>query len=160
VVILAASTIPTIWAEAQVASDTLKKIGMNTDFQALEWGTVVARRASKEAIDKGGWNIFYTYLGGFGNITPAAAIPIQSSGTNGSWFGWPTDPKMDDLRQAWFDAPDVAGQKKICEQMQAEFWQSPPYAPLGMYDQPTGFHNYLQDIRDGWPQFYGVKKNA
>ena len=160
VVILAASTIPTIWAEAQVASDTLKKIGMNTDFQALEWGTVVQRRASQEPIDKGGWNIFYTYLGGFGNISPAPNITIQSSGTNGSWFGWPTDPKMEELRAAWFDAPDVAAQKKICEAMQVEFWQSPPYAPLGMYDQPTAFHNYLQDIRDGWPQFYGVKKNA
>ena len=108
VVILAASTIPTIWAEAQVASDTLKKIGMNTDFQALEWGTVVQRRASQEPIDKGGWNIFYTYLGGFGNISPAPNITIQSSGTQGSWFGWPTDPKMEELRAAWFDAPDVA----------------------------------------------------
>jgi hypothetical protein len=29
-----------------------------------------------------------------------------------------------------------------------------------MYFQPTAFHNYLQDIRDGWPQFYGVKKNV
>src|SRR5215469_7063474 len=160
VVILAASTIPTIWAEAQVASDVLKRIGMNTDFQALEWGTVVQRRAKKEPIDQGGWNIFYTYLGGFGNITPAAAIPIQSSGTNGSWFGWPTDPKMEELRQAWFDAPDVASQKAICEQMQVEFWQNPPYAPLGMYVQPTAFHNYLTDIHDGWPQFYGLKKNA
>ena len=73
-VILAASTFPIIWAEAQVASDMLKKIGMNTDFQALEWGTVVARRASQEPIDKGGWNIFYTYLGGFGNISPAPDI--------------------------------------------------------------------------------------
>ena len=90
VVILAASTIPTIWAEAQVASDTLKKIGFNTDFQALEWGTVVQRRASKEPIDKGGWNIFYTFLGGFGNISPAPDIAIQSSGTKGNWFGWPT----------------------------------------------------------------------
>ena len=160
IVILAASTIPTIWAEAQVASDTLKKIGFNTDFQALEWGTVVARRASKEPIDKGGWNVFYTYLGGFGNITPAPAIPIQSSGTNGSWFGWPSDPKMEELRAAWFDAPDVAAQKKLCEEMQVEFWKSPPYAPLGMYDQPTAFHNYLTDIHDGWPQFYGVKKNV
>jgi peptide/nickel transport system substrate-binding protein len=160
VVILAASTIPIIWAEAQVASDTLKKIGMNIDFRALEWGTVVQRRASKEPNDKGGWNIFYTYLGGFGNISPAPAIPIQSSGTNGSWFGWPTDPKMEELRAAWFDAPDVAAQKKICEEMQVEFWKSPPYAPLGMFDSPTGFHNYLQDIRDGWPQFYGVKKNV
>jgi peptide/nickel transport system substrate-binding protein len=160
VVILAASTIPTIWAEAQVASDILKRIGMNTDFQSMEWGTVVQRRASKEPNTKGGWNVFYTYLGGFGNITPASAIPIQSSGTDGSWFGWPTDPKMEELRAAWFEAPDVAGQQKICEAMQVEFWQSPPYAPLGMYVQPTAFHNYLTDVRDGWPQFYGVKKNA
>jgi peptide/nickel transport system substrate-binding protein len=160
VVILAATTIPTIWAEAQVASDTLKKIGMNTDLVALDWVTVVSRRASKEPIDKGGWNVFYTYLGGFGNITPAPAIPIQSSGVNGSWFGWPTDPKMEELRAAWFDAPNIAAQQKICEAMQVQFWKSPPYAPLGMYDQPTAFHKYLTDIRDGWPQFYGVKKNA
>ena len=115
IVILAATTIPTIWAEAQVASDMLTKIGFNIDFQALDWGTVVQRRASREPIDKGGWNIFYTYLGGFGNISPAPNIAIQSSGTNGSWFGWPTDPKMEELRAAWFDAPDVAAQKKICE---------------------------------------------
>lgn len=160
VVILAASTIPIIWAEAQVASDVLKKIGFNTDFQALEWGTVVQRRASQEPIDKGGWNIFFTYLGGFTNISPAPAIPIQSSGKTGSWFGWPTDPKMEELRSNWFDAPDITSQKKICDEMQQEFWQSPPYAPLGMFVQPTAFHNYLTDIRDGWPQFYWVKKNA
>ena len=160
VVILAASTIPTIFAEAQVAADTLTRIGMKTDFLALDWVTVVSRRASMEPVDKGGWNIFFTYLGGFGNITPAPAIPIQSSGKTGSWFGWPTDPKMEELRAAWFDAPDVAAQKQICEQMQVEFWQSPPYAPLGMYDQPTAFRTNLLDIRDGWPQFYGVKKIA
>ena len=155
---LAATTIPTIWAEAQVAADMLKRIGFNVDLQALEWGTVVQRRASKEPIDKGGWNIFYTYLGGFGNISPAPDIADPQQRHDGSWFGWPTDPKMEELRDAWFDAPDVAAQKKICEQMQVEFWQSPPYAPLGMYDQPTAFHTYLQDMRDGWPQFYGVKK--
>jgi peptide/nickel transport system substrate-binding protein len=160
VVILAASTIPTIWAEAQVASDTLKKIGMNTDFQALEWGTVVARRASQEPIDKGGWNIFYTYLGGFGNISPAPNITFKSSGTKSNWFGWPTDEKMEELRAAWYDAEDEAAQKALCEAMQVEFWKSPPYAPLGMYNQPTAFRNYLQDIHDGWPQFYGVKKNV
>jgi len=160
VVILAATTIPSIWAEAQVASDILQRIGMNTDLQSLEWGTVVQRRASKEPIDKGGWNVFYTYLGGFGNISPAPNLPIRSTGGNGSWFGWPNDPKMEALREQWFDAPDLAAQKQICEQMQVEFWQNPPYAPLGMYELPTAFHTYLQDVRDGWPQFYGVKKSA
>jgi hypothetical protein len=27
-----------------------------------------------------------------------------------------------------------------------------------MYDQPTAFRSYLQDVRDGWPQFYGVRR--
>ena len=67
---------------------------------------------------------------------------------------------MEELRSAWYDAPDLAAQKKLCEEMQVEFWKSPPYAPLGMYDQPTAFRSYLQDIHDGWPQFYGVKKNV
>src|SRR5208337_29830 len=57
VVVLAASTIPTIFAEAQVCSEVLRQIGMNIDFQALEWGSVVARRAVREPTDRGGWSI-------------------------------------------------------------------------------------------------------
>jgi peptide/nickel transport system substrate-binding protein len=157
VVVLAASTIPTIYAEAQVATDVLQRIGMNIDLQTMEWGSVVARRASREPIDKSGWNIFYTYLGGMGNISPGPDIAIRASGKD-AWFGWPNDPKMEALREAWFDAPDLEAQQKICLDMQEEFWQNPSYVPLGMYNQPTGFHTYLQDVRDGWPQFYGVRR--
>jgi peptide/nickel transport system substrate-binding protein len=157
VVVLAASTIPTIYAEAQVATDVLQHIGMNIDLQTMEWGSVVARRASREPIDKGGCNIFYTYLGGMGNISPGPDIAIRASGAD-AWFGWPTEPKMEALREAWFDAPDLEAQQKICRDMQEEFWQNPSYVPLGMYDQPTAFHAYLQDVRDGWPQFYGVRR--
>jgi peptide/nickel transport system substrate-binding protein len=157
VVVLAASTIPVIFAEAQVATDVLQRIGMNIDLQVMEWGSVVTRRASREPIDKGGWNIFYTYLGGIGNISPGPAIALRASGAD-AWFGWPTDPKMEALRGAWFDAPDLEEQQKICREMQQEFWQNPSYVPLGMYAQPTAFHSYLQDVRDGWPQFYGVRR--
>src|SRR5580704_18075248 len=157
VVVLAASTIPVIFAEAQVATDVLQRIGMNIDLQTMEWGSVVARRASREPPDKGGWNIFYTYLGGMGNISPGPDIAIRASGAD-AWFGWPSDPKMEALREAWFDAPDLETQQKICREMQVEFWQNPTYVPLGMYAQPMVFHSYLQDVRDGWPQFYGVRR--
>src|SRR5580693_2270255 len=157
VVVLAASTIPVIFAEAQVATDVLQRIGMNIDLQTMEWGRVVARRASREPPDKGGWNIFYTYLGGMGNISPGPDIAIRASGAD-AWFGWPNDPKMEALREVWFDAPDLEAQQKICREMQEEFWQNPTYVPLGMYDQPVAFHSYLQDVRDGWPQFYGVRR--
>jgi peptide/nickel transport system substrate-binding protein len=159
IVVLAATTLPNIWAEAQVATDLLTRIGFNVEMQSLEWGAVVARRASREPIDKGGWNIFYTYLGGFGNVSPAPNIAIRGNGAP-AWFGWPTDPKMEALYDSWFEAPDLAAQKKICEEMQVEFWQNPPYAPMGMYDQPTAFNKRITDIPEGWPQFYGLKKNS
>jgi peptide/nickel transport system substrate-binding protein len=157
VVVLAASNYPTIWAEAQVADDILSKVGFNVDLQALDWGLVVQRRASREPPDKGGWNIFYTYLGGFGNISPAPNIAIRGNGAS-AWFGWPTNEKLESLYSAWFDAPDQAAQQKICEAMQVAFYQNPTYAPLGMYDQPTAYKNYISDVPDGWPQFYGLKK--
>lgn len=159
IVVLAATTIPTIWAMAQVGTDTLTKIGFNVDLQALEWGSVVQRRASREPVDKGGWNIFYTWLGGFGNISPAPNIAIRGNGT-GAWFGWPTNPAIEQLYSAWFDANDVAAQQKICEAMQTAFWQNPTHVPMGMYDQPTAFHKYMTDVPEGWPQFYGLKKNV
>ena len=157
VVVLAPTTIPSIWAEASVATDVLQKIGMNIDVVALEWGAVVARRASKEPPDKGGWSVFFTNLGGFGNISPGPNIALRGSGGN-SWFGWPTDPEMEALREEWFAAPDLTSQQKICREMQAHFWQNPSYVPLGMYNQPTAYLKNLVDVRDGWPQFYGVKR--
>jgi len=118
----------------------------------------VQRRASREPIDKGGWNIFYTYLGGLGNVFPSGAIGLRGNGV-GAWFGWPTNPKMEALIEAWYEAPDLPAQKKLTDAMQVLFWEDPPYAPLGMYDQPTAYRTYLSDVPEGFPQFYGLKKN-
>lgn len=157
VVVLAASTIPSTYAESQVATDVLQRLGMNIDLQTMEWGQVVARRASRAPVDKGGWSIFFTSLGGMWNISPGPNLALQASGED-AWFGWPHDPEMEALRDSWFDALDVAVQRKICREMQERFWQNPSYVPLGLWYQPTGFRSDLADVRDGWPQFYGVRR--
>ena len=156
VVILAASDYPTINAIAEVGSDVLKRIGMNVDYQALDWGTVVQRRASREPNDKGGWNVFFTFLGGTGNLSPAAHLAIRANGAN-AWFGWPNLPKVEALRLSWFDAPDLAAQQKIARELQAQAMIDVPYVEMGMYDQPTAFRG-LSGVPAGFPQFYSVKK--
>jgi peptide/nickel transport system substrate-binding protein len=42
--------------------------------------------------------------------------------------------------------------------MQEEFWLNPSYVPLGLWYQPTAFRANLQDVPDGWPQFYSVRR--
>jgi peptide/nickel transport system substrate-binding protein len=157
IVILAASDFPTINAMAEVGADMLKRIGFNVDYQALDWGTVVQRRTSKEPVDKGGWSIFFTYLGGTGNISPAAHLALRSNGAK-AWFGWPDLPKVEALRLAWFDAPDLAAQKKIARELQLQAFQDVPYVPMGMYFQPTAFRKNISGVPAGFPQYYGVKK--
>jgi len=157
VVVLGCSTISSIYAMTQVATDVLQRIGMNIDLQLLEWGSVVARRASREALDKGGWSIFYTSLGGMGNVSPGPNVALRASGST-AWFGWPNDPKMEALREAWFAAPDLQTRRQLCRQMQEAFWLNPSYVPLGMWYQPTGFRSTLEDVPGGWPQFYGLRR--
>jgi peptide/nickel transport system substrate-binding protein len=157
IVVMVASDFPTINAIGQVGADMMSRLGFNVDLQAMDWGTVVQRRAKKDPPSQGGWNVFFTFLGGPGNVSPASNIAIRASGGN-AWFGWPNIPKLEALRLSWFDAPDLAAQKKVCEAIQAEFWTGPTYADLGMYFQPTAFRNTLKDIPEGIPQFYRVRR--
>jgi len=157
VVVLAASNFPTINAIAEVGADLLKKMGFNVDYQSLDWGTVVQRRAVRTPPDKGGWNIFFTFLGGAGNILPAADIAIRANGDK-AWFGWPNHPKQHALLQQWFTAPDLAAQKQTIVELQTDFFQNPSFAPLGMYSIPTAFKKTITGIPDGFPLFYGAKR--
>jgi len=157
IVVLDATDVPSQHALAQVGAETLRRIGFNVDLQAIDWGTVQQRRASRAPIDKGGWSIFFTLQTSTQNVTPAAAVNLRADGAK-AWYGWPNDPEMERRRAAWFDAPDLPTQQARARDIQAEYFANPSSAPLGLYFQPTAFANTLTDIRNGLPQFYGVRR--
>ena len=156
IVVLIASDSPAQNAIGQVGADLLRRIGFNVDVQVTDWGSVQQRRASKAPLGQGGWSIFFTFQTSTQNITPAAAPSLRADGKG--WYGWPTDPVMEALRAAWFDAPDLAAQQAICRDMQRAFFRNPSFAPLGMFYQPTAYRRGLTGIREGLPQFYGVQR--
>ena len=84
----------------------------------------------KEPIDKGGWSIFHTWLVGPDMVNPAVNFPIRGTGEK-AWFGWPTDAKMEELREAWFNAPDAASSKKAADAVQARAFEFVPIIPTG-----------------------------
>lgn len=156
IVLLGPADYPSTYALALVAADALRKAGMNVDLQTTDWGTVVQRRASRQPPDKGGWNIFFTYLNGTNNLDPASQLGIRGNADK-AWFGWPNAPKLEALRAQWFDAPNLAEQKRICAELQTQFWQDVPYIPLGAYYAPIAYDRRLFGIRSGFPQFYDVR---
>ena len=45
---------------ALVAAQVLRRMGATVDLQAMDWSTLMQRRASKEPPAQGGWNVFVT----------------------------------------------------------------------------------------------------
>ena len=108
VVLMGATDQPANYPLAEIAADMLKRVGVNVDYQATDWGMVVQRRALTKPPAEGGWNLFCTGFSGLDFFTPASHLPLRGNG-KGAWFGWPDDPKIEALREAWFNAPDLAG---------------------------------------------------
>jgi peptide/nickel transport system substrate-binding protein len=119
----------------------------------------VQRRASRKPPGEGGWSVFFTGFNGIDQYTPAGHLGLRGNGTDG-WFGWPADPKLEQLRAAWFTAPDAAAQKKIGEAIQAEAFNSVPYLPLGEYFQPTAYSSTITGVLKGMPLFWNVARSA
>lgn len=155
IVMLGASDYPNTYALTLVCADAFRKVGINVDLQTSDWGTVVQRRSSKQPTDKGGWNVFFTYLNGTNNFDPASQLGIRGNGDK-AWFGWPNAPKLEELRNQWFEAKDLAEQKKICEALQMQFWQDVPYIPLGAFYSSIAYNRKFKGIRSGFPQFYDI----
>jgi len=157
VVVLAPTDLPILKATADVGADVLRKAGFNVDYQAMDWGTVVQRRAKRDPIDKGGWNVFCTGFNSSDLLNPAGHLALRANGAK-AWFGWPDDPKLEALRDAWFAAPDVPTQQRICADMQREALFNVNYAPLGSYLQATAYRAELHGVLDGFAMFWNVQR--
>jgi peptide/nickel transport system substrate-binding protein len=158
VVFLAPTDYPILNAECQVGSDLLQRLGLKVDYQPSDWGTMITRRNNRETVDKGGWSAFCTAWEALNLVDPGSHYPIFGNGTKG-WFGWMDSPKLEELRTAWFDAPDLDAQKKVAEQIQLTVWDEVPYYPLGQYFQPIARRNNIEGIvRSPFPLFWNVRR--
>jgi len=145
-------------AYSQVIRELMVQVGINVDYVSMDWGTLVQRRASREPPDKGGWSMFCTTYEGMTVANPASHLPMRGNGLEG-WFGWPTDPVMEGLRDQWFDAADEAAQKAICDTMQRRAFQEVPFYPVGQRFLPTAIRDSLTDlVPASYPVFWGVRR--
>ena len=79
--------------------------------------TVVSRRAKKDPADKGGWSAFHTYAIAADILNPIAANFTVANGDK-AWFGWPNDPEMEKLRDAYAKETDPAKAKALAAAVQ------------------------------------------
>lgn len=158
-VLLNATDLASINAATLVGADLFRRMGFDVDLVSTDWGTLVARRASRNPLAQGGWSGFFTFWSGVDHWNPASHASIRGHGAN-AWPGWPSIPEMERLRNAWFDAPDDAAAKAATTEMQRLAFEEVPYVPTGMYYQPTAFRRNLTGMLKGQPPlFWNIRRS-
>jgi peptide/nickel transport system substrate-binding protein len=144
VVLMDPTDYPTIHGPTLVMRELLQKGGLNVDLAAMDWGSLVTRRAKKEP-PPAGWNLFVTWWISADAMTPAVNAGLSGAGDK-AWFGWPTIPELDKLRSEWVRAVEPVRKKQIAEQIQLLAYDEVPYVLWGQFKQPTAFRKSVRGV--------------
>jgi peptide/nickel transport system substrate-binding protein len=157
---LVAQDQPITKAFGDVTADLLKRLGMNVDFIATDWGTVGARRAQKSPPGQGGWQMFHTWHAGADCINPAPYTALRANG-NAAWFGWPDSPPLEAEIASWFAAKSLAEEQASMRKINKAALDFVVYAPTGFFLLYQAWRKNVGGIVKGpLPFFWGVTKSA
>lgn len=159
VTFLTATTSVGINTLAEVASDQLRRAGMNIDYVAMEFGNWLQRRNRREPPAQGGWNILTTFLPGLELWDPAGHLALRGNGS-AAWSGWPTSSRIEALRDRWFDTADPVARAAMGAEFQRAAIEDVPYVPAGRWRQPTAYRVGLTDLPRHMPLFYTLRRVA
>ena len=142
----------------EVFGDLLRKLGMNVDYVATDWGTMLQRRNNRGPVTSGGWSAFITSWSGYDLLNPATHISLRGTGEAG-YAGWATSPAVERLVAAWYEAPDLPARQAICRDIQERAMDEVPFYILGRFVQSTGYRG-ITGVLKGFPVFWNVRPSA
>ena len=135
VVVLQSTTLPILTNTAPVTKALLEQAGFKVDMQSMDFQTLATRRTRKDPPDKGGWNILHTFAVAADIMNPISTAFMGAQGDKSLW-GWPTDPEMERLRDAYARETDPAQAKALAGAVQARAIETAQYGWLGQWYGP------------------------
>ena len=159
IVLMHPTDVASLRSQPVVVAQAMRDVGFVVDLQAMDWQTLVGKRASQASIADGGWHMFITNWVGADVFNPLVNNMVNGKGKDGGWFGWPDVPKVEELRTAYATSQSLDEQKKIAEEIQKIAYEEGMYAPIGQYFVPAAWSNTLEGVLDGpAPFFWNITK--
>jgi len=157
-VVLSPTDLTTVGPFGDVTFDLLKKIGMNAELVATDWGTVVQRRVSREPVEKGGWSVIHTWRPSTIGYTPIEHSQIRGLGST-AWFGWYKDEEMEVLTRQFVETTDKAERERTVLEIQKRAFDQVPYVPIGTFQIRSAYRKSLTGVLEGTgPYFWNVRR--
>ncbi len=161
VVIMAPTDVTTLKTQPVVGAQLLRDAGFKVEVQATDWQTIISRRSSQKPVKEGGWNMFFSNWVGADVLNPIGNVATSGRGkSNGGWFGWSEDAKLEELRDKYARAATPEERKTIAVEIQKEIYDKVIYIPLGEFKVPNVWRTSITGLTQGAaiPMFWNVDK--
>jgi peptide/nickel transport system substrate-binding protein len=136
----------------------LTKLGFNVEVAAMDFGTLMRRRASKDPVDKGGWSIFHTSGGALTMGNPADSYTTRGP-ADGGWAGWYTSPEAERLTFEWLEASTPEARQTAFAAAQQLAYDDVPIVPLGFWRPKNALRKDIAGVTDtGISLFWNVRR--
>lgn len=160
VVLLAPADQPIAYNQSLVSVELLKKLGMNAELVSTDWASFIGRRGNRGPVEQGGWSMFHTLWSGADVLNPALHPLLRSNGA-AAWFGWPEDAAIEGLRDQWIATADPAEQSRLAAAIEQRAFETVPYVPAGLVQQPMAYRRSLMGMVLSPVQFFwNIEKRA
>jgi peptide/nickel transport system substrate-binding protein len=145
---------------APVAKSLMEKAGFKVEVQAMDWQTLVARRAKKDPPTARGRNAFLTSWAAVDVLNPVMAGFLNAS-CDKAMFGWPCDAKMEKLREEFARETDPAKQKEIAAAVQKRNTEVTTHLFLGQWYGAIVTRKNIDGVLTApVPVFWNVEKKS
>ncbi len=149
VVLLVPSDNTYLNAEALMAAQTMRSIGMNVDMQTSDWASITSRRAKRDTPDAGGWNMYATVTSEFDANSPVNHLFLGAACGN-SVPGWPCDKQLDELRATWISETVPTKRKQLLDAFQARAFEIVPFINVGQFSPAFAVRKEIKGIDKLW----------
>jgi peptide/nickel transport system substrate-binding protein len=144
---------------ALIAAQSLRRMGFTVEVAAMDWSTLLQRRASKAPPEQGGWNVFVTNATVTGIANPLIHNFVKNC--EQAWYGWPCDQRVVSLGRQWALEGDPDKKKALIDELQRVHLENVTYVPLGMYSPTIIYRKELSGIIPAPAIFYwNIKKKG
>lgn len=152
VLIMHPTDVPVLSAFSQVTAEKLRNAGFNVNLEAMDWSTLTSRRALRDPVGEGGWNMFHTWWIGADVIDPMA---IAFSGDpDAGWFGWAGDEGLEKARSDFSRSSGLDEKKQNAANVQERLWAIGASGHLGQFFVPVAYRNNVKGLIKSPVQFF------
>jgi peptide/nickel transport system substrate-binding protein len=154
IVVMQATDIDAPRVSSAVVADLLSRAGFNVDLQAMDWGTLLARRAKKD-----GWHLFGVHASGFDLASPVTHFYISNNCND--YPGWHCDERLTKQLELFTKAKTEQERKGIADEISKIAYEITPAVMWGQFAQPAAHRRTIVNlIPSSIPVFWNAEKKA